>query len=85
MLFSEMVLQNLAKPRTKSGKIDKRYKSAQFVNKDGTRDKRTTLQTSTQKKSSKSSTSKKVSKSSSNKRSESPCTCPRCVWAHQNC
>ena len=71
-----MVLQNLAKPRTKSGKIDKRYKSAQFVNKDGTRDKRTTLQTSTPKKS---------SKSSSNKRSESPCTCPRCVWGHQNC
>ena len=76
-----MVLQNLAKPRTKSGKIDKRYKSAQFVNKDGTRDKRTTLQTSTQKK----STNKKVSKSSSNKRSESPCTCPRCVFGHQNC
>jgi len=80
-----MVLRNLSKPRTKSGKIDKRYKSAQFVNKDGTRDKRTTLQTSTQKKSLKSSTNKKISKSSGNKRSESPCTCPRCVWGHQNC
>ena len=80
-----MVLQNLAKPRTKSGKIDKRYKSAQFVNKDGTRDKRTTLQTSRQKKSLKSSTNKKVSKLSSKKRSKSSCTCPRCVFGHQNC
>lgn len=80
-----MVLKNLAKPRTKSGKIDKRYKSTQFINKDGTRDKRTTPQTLTQKKSLKSSTNKKVSKSSSKKRSESPCTCPRCVFGHQNC
>lgn len=34
---------DLCRPTTKSGDIDKRYKSAQFVKSDGSRDKRTTL------------------------------------------
>ena len=43
VLFTKNGKLNLEKPKTKSGKIDKRYKSLQFVNKNGTRDKRTTL------------------------------------------
>lgn len=43
VLFKSNGKLNLAKPKTKSGKIDKRYKTVQFINKDGTRDKRTTL------------------------------------------
>ena len=43
VLFKPNGKLNLAKPKTKSGKIDKRYKTVQFINKDGTRDKRTTL------------------------------------------
>ena len=33
---------HLGKPLTKSGKIDKRYSTPQFIKKNGTRDKRTT-------------------------------------------
>lgn len=34
---------HLQMPKTKSGTTDKRYKTAQFVKTDGTRDKRTVL------------------------------------------
>ena len=43
VLFKTNGKLNLAKPKTKNGKIDKRYKTVQFINKNGTRDKRTTL------------------------------------------
>ena len=43
VLFTPNGKLNLAKPKTKSGRIDKRYKTPQFINKDGTRDKRTIL------------------------------------------
>jgi len=43
VLFTSNGKLNLSKPKTKSGKIDKRYKTVQFVNKNGTCDKRTTL------------------------------------------
>ena len=43
VLFKPNGKLNLAMPKTKNGKIDKRYKTVQFVNKNGTRDKRTIL------------------------------------------
>ncbi len=35
--------KTIGKPKTMSGEIDKRYKKPQVLNKDGTRDMRTTL------------------------------------------
>lgn len=43
MTKSQLTTKNLGMPKTKSGEQDKRYKQAQFLKKDGTRDKTTML------------------------------------------